>query len=275
MCYNSKHKQRRRKEVNLTKIKRFYSKSKIYHNIIKGIDNQNIFYDDQDRRVFLKKLLVTKKEYDIKICSYSLMDNHVHLVIRIEKEFLSKAMQCLMIRYVRYFNKKYDRCGPLVQSRFKSKNVENQRYFLEVCRYVHRNPENAGFAKTEDYKWSSYQEYLNGAKIIDKDILLHYFDNDIKNLIEFTEKNDNNIDLNEFAEFEILPKLTDEELLGIIMKLFNINDVEKVPVFFKEQSKEELAENMKKIRKIKGTNITQVARVIRVNRKMVEKLWNS
>ena len=75
------------------------------------------------------------------------MDNHIHMVIRIEKEFLSKAMQTLMIRYVHYFNKKYKRTGTLLQNRFKSKNVENQRYFLEVCKYVHRNPENAGITK--------------------------------------------------------------------------------------------------------------------------------
>ena len=194
------------------------------------------------------------------------------MVIRIEKEFLSKAMQVLMIRYVRYFNKKYKRIGPLVQSRFKSKNVEDQRYFLEVCRYVHRNPENAGIAKTEDYEWSSYQEYLTKGQIVDKEILLHYFNNDINEFIQYTNKDE---DFNEFAEFELLQKITDEELLGIIMKIFDIDDVDKVPFFFKSLSKEELAECMKKIRKIKATNKTQVSRVIRINRKIVEKSWES
>ena len=69
------------------------------------------------------------------------MSNHVHMVIEVPNENLSKAIQSLTIRYVSYFNKKYDRKGPFVQNRFKSKNIENQRYFLEVCRYVHRNPE--------------------------------------------------------------------------------------------------------------------------------------
>ena len=131
---------------------RIFSNSKVYHIILKGIDNQNIFYDDQDRRVFLKDLLITKKDYDYKIYSYCLMSNHVHMVIRIEKEFLSKAMQSLMVRYVHYFNTKYKRVGALVQDRFKSKNIENEKYFLDVCRYVHRNPENAGISKTEEYE---------------------------------------------------------------------------------------------------------------------------
>lgn len=265
-------KERRR---GMSKTPRKYSKSNIYHIIIKGIDNQNIFYDDQDRRVFLKKLLITKKENDITIYSYSLMDNHVHMVIKIEKEFLSKAMQSLMIRYVRFFNKKYERIGALSQCRFKSKNIEDQDYFLKVCRYVHRNPENAGIAKTEDYQWSSYQEYVKKEKIVDKRILLHYFNNDINEFIKYTKKCDDNESLNEFAEFEIRDKLTDRELLKIIMKIFNINDVDKVVNFFKDHDKYELKSDIEKIKKIRGTNKTQVARVIRVNRKIVAKFWDN
>lgn len=259
----------------MTRIKRSYCHSKTYHTIFKGIDNQNIFYDDQDRIVFLEKLLKTKKEYSFKIYSYCLMDNHVHMVIKIEDEFLSKAMQSLMIRYVHYFNKKYKRIGTLVQNRFKSKNIENQKYFLEVCRYVHRNPENAGIAKTELYKWSSYQEYLGDDVIIDKKDLLHYFDNDIKNFIRYTNKDGNFECFEELADYEMIQKLTDEELIGIIMKIFKINDVEEIPRFFKNRSKEELKCDIGKIKRIKATNKTQVARIIRINRKMVEKLWDN
>jgi len=262
-----------RKEAKLTKKLRKYSSSKIYHIIIKGIDNQNIFYDDQDRRVFLNDILKTKKEFNYQICSYSLMDNHVHLVIRIEKEFLSKAMQSLMVRYVRYFNKKYKRIGTLAQSRFKSKNVENQKYFLEVCRYVHQNPENAGIAKTEEYKWSSYQEYLGKERIIDKNILLHYFDNDINKFIEYNTKNDTDQKINEFAEYEMIGKLTDEQLAQIIMQKFFINDVSEIPNFFKNLNKKELENNIAKLKNIKGTNKTQLARIIRVGRRIIEKIW--
>ena len=43
---------------------RNYAMSKIYHIIIKGIDEQNIFYDDRDRRIFLEYLSITKKDYN-------------------------------------------------------------------------------------------------------------------------------------------------------------------------------------------------------------------
>ena len=144
---------------------RTFSNSKIYHIILKGINNQDIFLYDSDKVFFLNQLLFTKNQFNYQIYSYCLMDNHIHLVIRIEDEFLSKAMQSLSIRYSQYFNYKYERTGPFFQNRFKSKNVENLKYFLEVCRYIHRNPEKAKMSKTEDYDWSSYKEYIGNSKI--------------------------------------------------------------------------------------------------------------
>ena len=265
---------RGRKEVKLTKKLRTYSNSKIYHNILKGIDNQDIFYDDQDRRVFLNDMKKIKKDFDCRFYAYSLMDNHVHLVIKTEKEFLSKCMQSLMIRYVQYFNKKYKRIGTLLQSRFKSKNVENQRYFLEVCKYVHRNPEKAGIAKTEEYKWSSYNEYVGEADIIDKDVLLHYLDNDINEFIKYTDEDDGYENINEMAEYEIINKLTDAQISNIIMKIFDIKVNGEIAYFFKNLNKSELKEAVEKMKMIKGTNKTQLARIIRINRSVIERIWN-
>lgn len=257
----------------MTRIQRIYSNTKVYHIILKGIDEQNIFYDNQDRHVFLNDIEKTKKTYAYQLYSYCLMDNHVHMVIRIEKEFLSKAIQSLMIRYVQYFNKKYKRKGTLVQNRFKSKVVENQSYFLEVCRYVHRNPENAGMEKTNKYKWSSYQEYIGKSKLVNKDVLLNYFDNDIKEFINYTAKNNISETLNEFAEYELIGKLNDEQVSKIVMKLFGIKDVIELPYFFKNMGKEELCKAIKKLKKIKGTNITQISRIIRITRCIIEKMW--
>ena len=132
----------------MTRQIREFSNSNVYHIIIKGNNDSVIFYDDMDRNVFLDRIKLTKDEFKYKVYAYCLMSNHVHLVIEVPNEHLSKAIQSLTIRYVNYFNKKYDRKGPFVQNRFKSKNIENQRYFLEVCRYVHRNPEKAGIEKT-------------------------------------------------------------------------------------------------------------------------------
>ena len=260
----------------MTRQRRKISNSKVYHVIVKGIDDQDIFYDDQDRRYFLKQILNLKKEINYDVYSYCLMTNHIHMVIKSEAKFLSKIMQSLMIRYVYYFNSRYERSGTLVQNRFKSKCVENQKYFLEVCRYIHRNPEKAGMAKTQNYKWSSYQEYLGKEKIINKKVLLHYFNNDISEFVKYTtnltvEDIEN---LYDYAEYEIRNRLLDEEVIQIIMKKFEIFDVKDVVIFFKNKNRKELEKALQVIKNIKGTNKSQVARILRINRKFVSDVWD-
>lgn len=201
------------------------------------------------------------------------MDNHVHLITIIEDNFLSKAMHNLIIRYAHYFNKKYQRVGPFLQNRFKSKNIENQMYFLEACRYVHRNPKNAEICEIEDYNWSSYKEYVGEEKIIDKKILLHYFNNDIKEFVKFTHKS-KQTDIEEFSEYEMIEKLTDDQLAESIKRRFEINSISDVPVFFKDKKEDELKRYIDEIKKIKGTNKTQVGRVIRVRRRIINRIWN-
>lgn len=252
---------------------RIFSHSKIYHIIFKGIDNQNIFYDNQDRNFFLEQLLNTKKKFNYKIYAYCLMDNHVHMVIQVENKFLSKSIQSLCIRYAYYFNKKYQRVGSFIQNRFKSKNIESQNYFLKVCRYVHRNPENAGISKTENYNWSSYKEYLDNAFLIDKNALLYYFNNNIHEFIKYTTKFNDFEDAADFAEYELIQKLSDENLSTIIMKKFRIQSINDISIFFQKKSKQDKEFCIKELKKIKGTNITQVSRILRINRKIVERIW--
>lgn len=255
----------------MPRTSRNFSNSKVYHIILKGIDGQTIFYDDQDRKFFLKQISITKKEFNYIIYAYCLMVNHVHLVIKSEDAFLASLMKSLQVRYVSYFNKKYKRTGPLMQNRFKSKNVENIEYFLEVCRYVHRNLENAGIMYTQDYQWSSYKEYIGKEKIIDKCVLLHYFNNDIEELKKYTLKNEDIDGIGTLVEYEMVDKLVDDQLIHYIMNKFKIENIQDIPSFFK--NKKELEKVLKEISNIEGVNITQVARITRLGRRTIEKSW--
>ena len=124
------------------------------------------------------------------------MSNHIHMLLKEEKEPISVIMKRISSSYVYYYNLRYGRCGHLFQERFKSEVVENDSYFLTVLRYIHRNPIKANMVKElKEYKWSSYNEYvnkLNRSKIIDTDFSLRIFSEDedtaIKRFISFNNE---------------------------------------------------------------------------------------
>ncbi len=111
------------------------------------------------------------------------MSNHIHIFLETLKANISKVMHRINLDYTNYFNKKYGRTGHLFESRFKSKLVQKERYFLAVLRYIHLNPVKAGLVnKPEAYKWSSYKGYIAGGDKIIANIgnVLNHFGKDEK-----------------------------------------------------------------------------------------------
>ena len=252
----------------MPRIARQYSQSDVYHIIIRGNDKQDMFYDDDDRYLFKDRMKESKEKFKYQIYSYCLMSNHVHLLIRVNKEFLSKVMQSLVMRYSIYFNKKYSRVGHVFQDRYFSKKVEELKYFLNVCKYIHRNPEKAGIEKTENYYWSSYKEYIYKEKIINKKIIMYYFNNDIKKFEEYMLNNDDIDQLCNLSEYELITKLRDQDINEIIYKKYRLSNPSDI-ILLKNSEREKI---IKELCQIKGTNINQIARISRITSYQIKKL---
>ena len=138
-----------------------------YHVIGRGNERREIFRQNQDKERFLETLARTKTKFKFNLYGYCLMNNHIHLIIDVQQNDISQVMKSLNVSYVRYFNSKYKRVGHLFQDRFKSELVYNERYLLEVSRYIHRNPVKAKIVRYPvEYKWSSYNIFLG----LEKDI---------------------------------------------------------------------------------------------------------
>ena len=101
-----------------------------YHCIIRGINKQNLFFDQQDKDKFLNELKKTKDKYNYSLYAYCIMSNHVHLLIKDNNNKLQSIMQSITISYSIYFNKKYDRSGHLFENRYKSSSIESKSYIL-------------------------------------------------------------------------------------------------------------------------------------------------
>jgi len=141
----------------------------IYHVMLRGINRQDIFEDNEDFLRFMDcirglVLRCDEQGYPLPpLCTfyaYCLMSNHVHLLIREREESVSDTIKRLGVSYSHYYNKKYERTGHLFQDRFKSEPVNDMNYFVTLLRYIHQNPVKAGIvADVDSYPWSSWSEY--------------------------------------------------------------------------------------------------------------------
>ena len=69
------------------------SETGIYHIIVRGINRQEIFHDDEDRQRFLETLQRISVESNSEVLGYCLMSNHVHLLIKESENGVSHIMK--------------------------------------------------------------------------------------------------------------------------------------------------------------------------------------
>jgi len=135
------------------------------HHIVQRGHNRNIVFNlAGDFELYLKNLSECSVRFDVKVHSYCLMPNHVHLILEPQGaiEGVSLLMKRLAGRQCRYVNRIQGRSGSLWEGRFKSSPIERDRYLLACCRYVELNPVKANIVvNPADYPWSSYSDRIN------------------------------------------------------------------------------------------------------------------
>lgn len=220
----------------------------IYHIYNRGVEERNIFLDDEDRLRFIHDLFefndenptinlayyFSKKQSKevglpniereprkliIDLLAFCLMPNHFHLMISQKKEGgITEFMRKLGTGYTNYFNKKYNRAGPLLQGKYKITHINQESHFIHLPYYIHLNPLDADFSGwrerkiknynkaikfLENYKWSSFQDYIgikNFPSVTQREFLLKFFDGSIqykKDIVNWLK----NIDLEEIEFF--------------------------------------------------------------------------
>jgi len=144
-----------------------------YHFYNRGVNKENIFRCDEDKDIFLsifdRYLNPHTKQTDylgrpypkfndnVEVQCYCLMDNHYHFLCYLNSntaEF-GKLLKAVGSAYTRYFNTRYNRIGPLFQSRFKANLITTDEQLLHTSRYIHLNHVNY-----LDYKYSSLHSFL-------------------------------------------------------------------------------------------------------------------
>ncbi len=136
-----------------------------YHVMNRGRRDEDIFADNEDLETFLKLLREGAELWNVKIGAYCLMSNHYHLLVQTPQGNLSRFMRHLNGIYTQRYNRSHRSDGQLFRGRYKAILVEEDRYLLELIRYIHRNPLRAGMVDDIDqYLWSSHPGYLSAEK---------------------------------------------------------------------------------------------------------------
>ena len=186
-----------------------------YHILNRGVEKREIFMDDTDRRRFLIYLSVCNTDSPIvnlsekiarneievpprldrlvHIVAYCLMRNHFHILLSQAKDGgVEQFMRKLGTGYTMFFNKRYERVGPLFQGVFKAVTVDDDSYLNYLPHYIHFNPldfsnptwrENKIQDRTNAlqniklYPWSSFSHYSGKIKdpIIDEESIITLF----------------------------------------------------------------------------------------------------
>lgn len=124
-----------------------------------------------EKKPKFNNLLFLQKKNILKFIAYCIMPDHYHLLIKIlcENLDLSKYINDVENSFTRYFNIKFKRKGPLWESGFKRVKIKTNEQLLHVSRYIHLNPTTSNLvSKPEDWRFSSYHDYINNRTFLNK-----------------------------------------------------------------------------------------------------------
>lgn len=243
------------------------SASGIYHIMVRGINRQEIFIQDEDYARYLSTLVRMLRIGECTLYGYCLMRNHVHLLIGEGRENIGQVMKRIGSSYVRWYNDRYERVGHLFQDRFRSNPVEGDDYFLGVLRYIHQNPVKAGLtASCAEYRWSSYHAYLAGddsSRGFVQPGLATGLLGGTDRFLSFT----NDVRAPILDDLEDDAPVTDEDIAQVLSSLLRGQEVASL----RTMDKVDRDWILQKLKQVRGSNLVQISRVTGLSFSMVQR----
>lgn len=163
----------------MPRISRKDLKTPFIHVMVQGVNKEYIFNNEKYINEYLKMISNIKKNYNLEILAYCIMNNHAHFLIYTKNiEEFGEFMQKVNLHYVQFYNKKENRYGVLFRNRYKSEPTYDSKYLLNCIKYIHNNPVKANIVeKCGEYKYSSYGDYINNVGLSQAKILKEIFGN--------------------------------------------------------------------------------------------------
>jgi putative transposase len=157
----------------MARLPRLHLAGHLHLVIQRGRGARPVFVEDDDRRRYLSALLDSMRECAVAIHAYVLMDDHVLLLATpAEGVSLSRLMQAVGRRYVKAFNHRHGRSGPLWEGRYRASVVDADAHLLDCIHLVEQAPVRAGLVPhAGDWPWSSATHH--GGRKVDSIVTEH------------------------------------------------------------------------------------------------------
>ncbi len=238
----------------MPRTERKKSSTGIYHVMLRGINQQQLFEDEEDYLRFLSVLRECKEDSAYKLYAYCLMGNHVHLLLQEGKEPLELIFRRIGSRFVYWYNLKYQRVGHLFQDRYKSEPVETDGYYLTALRYILQNPMKAGLEEVPGtYRWTSYGSYAGEADgLTDPEMAVEMMGGQEHLLAYLAERNEDQL----LDVSERKAGLTDEQAKATMKRVSGCENASTFQAISSKRQKELLSEMLKN-----GVSVRQASRM--------------
>lgn len=123
----------------MPRVKRNDEPGAWFHVMNRGLARRTVFPEEWACRLFLAQLAREYRAQRIQLHAYCLLPTHFHLLVRSPQGSLSEALRRVQNTFVRKFNRRARRDGPLFRGRFLSKRIESYDYRVAVVRYIDAN----------------------------------------------------------------------------------------------------------------------------------------
>ena len=134
-----------------------------HHVMNRGLAKRTVFEDRASVRYFKSRIAHATRRAEIEVHAFSILTTHFHLLVRSPEGRMAEGMRRIQNEYVRWFNRRNQRDGPLFRGRFLSRRVRSLRYRRVLVGYIDRNPVSARVASTpEAYEHGSARHYARG-----------------------------------------------------------------------------------------------------------------
>ncbi len=118
-------------------------------------------------RLMENHLYSAKNNFDLRIHAFVLMPNHFHLLVSTPQFNISPSMNYFLGETSREMNRSSGRINQNWGRRHHKTLVSSYHYFMNVYKYIYRNPVRAGLcSQVEEYRYSTLSGLCGRAKLI-------------------------------------------------------------------------------------------------------------